>query len=134
MNDKFSLVHLIRSESHSFEAYLEHEGRPCTDILELCARISAALNSANEPLLSAEHDEEPRQAEEALPEKPAKDVEEDSNEAERRAKEEWQSSLAPTVVSILILWMLKMVQQVIRTAYIVFPCKSKDHIIGFFHT
>ena len=50
--------------------------------------------------------------EEAIPSKLDKENEADQEAEQQRAKEEWQAALAPTIVSIAILWMLKMVQQV----------------------
>ncbi len=50
--------------------------------------------------------------EEAAPSKLDKENGVNSEAEQQRIKEEWKSALAPTIVSIAILWMLKMVQQV----------------------
>ena len=41
-----------------------------------------------------------------------KDNNADLEAEQQKDKEEWQRALAPTIVSIAVLWMLKMVQQV----------------------
>lgn len=72
---------------------------------------------AEEPLLEEEEEEAVGQVEEAVPEKPAAD-----QEGQQKSRKEWREQMYPTIVSILILWMLKMVQQVSKTIPI--PCAT----------
>lgn len=76
----------------------------------VCRRTSTARAPNQAPLLGPEDEEAPH-IDQPVHSKSEKEARLDL-EAKQQEKEEWRTALAPTLVSISILWMLKMVQQV----------------------